>query len=137
MPIELPSDLSSHLIAWLLASNPKGNEDAAADIKSVLCDLVDAHTLNRATIERDIREQLSSFKFNVYFTSRGIEVCDSDVSLLVTGQSRDGCIRLSSSEFSNSTEISDLAGYAEELENSVWDNDVVESLIEKWFELER
>lgn len=135
MSIELPSDLSSHLIAWLLASNPKGNEDAAADIKSVLCDLVDAHTISRATIERDICKQLSSFK--VYFGRSSIEISDSDVTLHVNGKNREGSLTLDSSEFDSSDELSRVAGYAEELENSVWDDDAVESLIEKWFDLER
>lgn len=135
MSIELPSDLSSHLIAWLLASNPKGNEDAAADIKSVLCDLVDAHTISRATIERDIREQLSSF--TVYFGRSSIQISDTDVTLHVNGKSREGSLTLDSSEFDSSDELSRVAGYAEELENSVWDDDAVESLIEKWFDLER
>lgn len=132
--IELPASLATHLAAWIKDSNPKGDESDAEDIKLILTDFVDAHTLNRATIERDIRKQLSAF--NVYFTSRGIEVCDSGVSLLVTGQSREGCIRLSSDQFSSSDELSSLARNAEELENSVWDDDAVESLIEKWFDLE-
>ena len=132
--IELPASLSTHLAAWIKDSNPRGDESDAEDIKRILADFVDAHTLCRETVERDIRKQLSSF--NVYFTSRGIEVCDSGVSLIVTGQSREGCIRLSSDNFASSDELSSLAGYAEEMENSVWDDDAVESLIEKWFDLE-
>lgn len=132
--IELPASLSVDLAAWIKDSNPKGDESDAEDIKRILTDFVDAHTICRETVERDIRKQLSAF--NVYFTSRGIEVCDSGVSLLVTGQSREGCIRTNATEFSSSDELSSLAGYAEELENSVWDDDAVESLIEKWFDLE-
>lgn len=136
MSIELPSDLSSHLIAWLLASNPKGNEDAAADIKSVLCDLVDAHTLSRTTIERDIREQL--YSFNVCFTSRGIEVCDSSaVKLIVSGPNRESSIQLDSSRFDSSDDVSCAAQYAEELELAVWDDGKAEELVTQWFKLER
>ncbi len=134
MIIDLPESLATHLASWIKDANPNGSEPVAEDLKRYLADFVDLHTISRATIERDIRKQLSSF--NVYFTSRGIEVCDSGVSLIVTGQSREGCIRLSSDNFASSDELSSLAGYAEEMENSVWDDDAVESLIEKWFDLE-
>jgi hypothetical protein len=133
--IDFPSSLKTHLAAWLKDQNPKGHEDVAADLKSFLCDFVDNHTLSREKLERDIRDQLSSFK--VYFKRDTIEVYDSGVTLVVTGTQREGRIKLSDTDFDNSEDLERLAQYAEELENSVWDDSDVESLVEKWFSLEK
>lgn len=132
--IELPASLATHLAAWIKDSNPKGDESDAEDIKRILSDFVDEHTLCRATIERKLREHLSSY--NIYFRKDRILVSDSGVTLVVDGKGRFGHITLDDSEFDSSEELSRLAGYAEELENSVWDDDAVEALIEKWFDLE-
>jgi hypothetical protein len=133
--IDFPSSLKTHLAAWLKDQNPKGHEDVAADLKAFLCEFVDAHTLCRATIERDTRDQLASFK--VYFLKDSIEVYDSGVTLHVTGAGWEGSITLSNNNFDNSEDLERLAQYAEELENSVWDDSDVESLVEKWFSLEK
>lgn len=132
--IELPASLATHLAAWIKDSNPKGDESDAEDIKRILADFVDAHTICRATIERKLREHLSSY--NVYFRRSCIEVSDNGANLVITGQSRSGHITLDDSQFDSSEELSRLAGYAEELENSVWDGEEGEDLIEKWFDLE-
>lgn len=132
--IELPASLSVDLAAWIKDSNPKGDESDAEDIKRILSDFVDEHTLCRATIERKLREHLSSY--NIYFRKDRILVSDSGVTLVVDGKGRSGHITLDDSEFDSSEELSRLAGYAEELESSVWDDDDGESLIEKWFDLE-
>lgn len=132
--IELPTSLAKHLAAWIKDSNPKGDESDAEDIKRVLSDFVDEHTLCRATIERKLREHLSSY--NIYFQRDRITVSDSGVTLVIAGQSRSGYITLDDSQFDSSEELSRLAGYAEELENSVWDDDEGESLIDQWFDLE-
>lgn len=132
--IELPASLSVDLAAWIEDSNPKGDESDAEDIKRILAEFVDAHTICRATIERKLREHLSSY--NIYFRRDRIEVSDSGVTLVVSGQSRSGHITLDDSRFDSSGDLSQLAGYAEELENSVWDGEEGEDLIEKWFDLE-
>ena len=132
--IELPASLATHLAAWIKDSNPKGDESDAEDIKRILTEFVDAHTLCRSTIERKLREHLSSY--NIYFQRDRIKVSDSGVTLVVNGQSRSGHITLDDSKFDSSEELSRLAGYAEELENSVWDGEECEDLIEKWFDLE-
>lgn len=131
--IELPPSLATHLAAWIKDSNPKGDESDAEDIKRVLSDFVDEHTLCRATIERKLREHLSSY--NIYFTRGRILVSDSSVTLVIE-KGRSSHITLDDSEFDSSDELSRLAGYAEELENSVWDGEEGEDLIEKWFDLE-
>ena len=132
--IKLPASLATHLAAWIKDSNPKGDESDAEDIKRILSDFVDEHTLCRATIERKLREHLCSF--NIYFRRDRIEVSGSGVTLVVDGQGRSGHITLDDSQFDSSEELSRLAGYAEELENSVWDGEEGEDLIEKWFDLE-
>lgn len=132
--IELPASLSVDLAAWIKDSNPKGDESDAEDIKRILADFVDSHTLCRATIERKLREHLSNY--NVHFRRDRVEVSDSGVTLVVSGQSRSGHITLDDSRFDSSGDLSQLAGYAEELENSVWDGEEGEDLIEKWFDLE-
>lgn len=135
MSIELPSALSSALIQWVRENNPKGNEDTAQDLKSALCDLVDENTLSRAIIEKRIKAHLGSY--DVYFSRSYIEVYDrSYATLRIVDDNRSGHITLDNSEFDCSEDISRVAGYAEELENSVWDDDAGEELIKKWFALE-
>lgn len=132
--IELPTSLATSLATWIKDSNPKGDESDADDIKRVLSDFVDEHTLCRATIERKLREHLSSY--NISFRRDRIRVSESSVTLVIDGKGRLGHITLDDSQFDSSEELSRLAGYAEELENSVWDGEEGEDLIEKWFDLE-
>lgn len=132
--ITIPSALAGYLESWIKEHNPNGNEDTAEDLKHVLDKFVDDHTMSRALVERRIREHLSSY--NIAFRSRRIEISEGEVTLCITGPDRDGSIVLDCSEFGSSEEISRYAGYAEEIENSAWDDDVGEELINKWFELE-
>ena len=134
--IELPASLATHLAAWIKDSNPKGDESDAEDIKRILAEFVDAHTICRATIERKLRDQLGNYQIDFNNIRKRIRIWDTDVTLNVTGQGRSGHLSLDSSDFDSSDDLSRIAGYAEELENSVWDDDAVESLIEKWFDLE-
>lgn len=134
MIIDLPESIATNLASWIKDANPNGSEPVAEDLKRYLADFVDLHTISRATIERKLREHLSSY--NIYFQRDRITVSDSGVTLVLAGQSRSGYITLDDSQFDSSEELSRLAGYAEELENSVWDDDEGESLIEKWFDLE-
>ena len=133
--LDMPASLSAHLKCWILNMNPTGSESDAEDLKRYLTDLVDENTLSRPVIERKLREHLS--KYNIYFQRDCIKICDSGVTLVVTGTSRCGHITLDSDQFDSSDELSQLSGYAEEIENSVWDDDQCEELINKWFELER
>lgn len=134
--IELPASLAVDLAAWIKDSNPKGDESDAADIKRILTEFVDAHTLCRATIERELRNELSNYHIEFNNARKRIRIWDTDVTLNVTGPGRAGHLSLDSSDFYCSDDLSRIAGYAEELENSVWDDDSVEALIEKWFDLE-
>lgn len=135
MSIEITSAIASSLVQWILDNNPKGDEDIAQDIKSALCDLVDNNTMSRRIIEKRITDHLRC-SYDVRFSKRYIEVYASDVTMQITGGDRSSKITLDTSEFDYAEEISRLAGYAEEMENAVWDDDVVEELIKKWFELE-
>lgn len=132
--ITIPSALAGYLESWIKEHNPNGNEDTAEDLKHVLDKFVDDHTMSRALVERRIREHLSSY--DVSFRSQRIEISEGEVTLRITGPDRCGSIILHSSEFDSSEDISRFASYAEEIENSVWDDDVGEELINKWFELE-
>lgn len=132
--IELSPSLNKHLVDWIRDTNPKGHEDVAADIKSLLADLVDEHTFSKKMIEKRIQDHLSNFR--VYFGSSSIQISDTDVTLHVNGKNREGSLTLDSSEFDSSEDLSRVAGYAEELENSVWDGEEGEELIEKWFDCE-
>lgn len=132
--ITIPSALAGYLESWIKEHNPNGNEDTAEDLKHVLDKFVDDHTMSRALVERRIREHLSSY--DVSFRSQRIEISEGEVKLRITGPDRCGSIILHSSEFDSSEDISRFASYAEEIENSVWDDDVGEELINKWFELE-
>lgn len=132
--IEMSPSLNKHLVDWIRDSNPKGHEDVAADIKALLADLVDEHTFSKKMIEKRLEEHLSNF--NIRFGSNSIQIWDSEVTLTVTGKDRDGSLTLDSSEFGSADELSRIAGYAEELENSVWDGEEGEELIEKWFDCE-
>ena len=135
MSIEIPTDLSSALIQWIRENNPKGHEDTAADLKSALCDLVDDNTISRRIIEKRLVAHLSSYDVRFHRSSY-IEISDNEVTLRVTGPDREGEIEINSSTFDSSSELSRLAEAAEEVENSVWDDDDGEELINKWFQLE-
>ena len=135
MSVEITPSLAYALVQWIRNNNPKGNEDTAQDMKSALCDLVDDNTMSRSLIEKRIKDHLSSY--DVYFSRSYIEVYDrSCATLRIVDDNRSGHLTLDSSEFDSSEDISRVAGYAEELENSVWDDDAGEELIKKWFQLE-
>ena len=140
MPIHLdmPASLSAHLTAWILNMNPKGGESEAEDIKRYLTDLVDENTLSRPVIEKRIHDALSNFTVNFNRHRNRIEVYDrASVTLLVDGPDRESSIDLDTSTFDSAEEISNAAGYAEELELAVWDDGEAEDLVKKWFKLER
>lgn len=132
MSIKITSAIASSLAQWIRDNNPKGNEDIAQDIKSALCDLVDDNTMSRSIIEKRINDQLRR-SYEVRFYRHYIEVYTSDVTMQITGGDRSSRITLDTSAFDYAEEISRLAGYAEKMENAVWDDDVVEELIKKWF----
>jgi len=132
--IEIPAALEQHLIAWVKDSNPKGHEDVASDLKELLSDLVDEHTLSKKTIQKRIEDHFNSY--HVHFGMDSIQISDSGVTIYVNGKDRDGSLVLDTSEFDSADELSRTAGYAEELENTVWDGEEGEALIEKWFDCE-
>ena len=135
MSIEITPSLAYALVQWIRNNNPKGNEDTAQDLKSALCDLVDDNTMSRALIEKRIRAHLGSY--DVSFSRSYIEVYDrGSVTLRIVDDNRSGHVTLDNSEFDSSEDITRAAGYAEELETSVWDDDAGEELIKKWFRLE-
>lgn len=132
--LDLPLALANHLSAWIKDSNPNGDESAADDIKRYLTDFVDEHTISRESVEAKLHDHLSSYRLT--FRNNRIEVYDSGVTLRITGSDRCATIYIDDNEFDSSEDLSRLAGYAEEIENSVWDDDVGEQLINKWFDLE-